>query len=140
MAKFFTGKDGSLRLGDSTVLKVTDWSLQAEVDMLETTSLADNDRAYTPGVRSFSGSATVKYYVDDTDRNDAATLIKNVARTGTQSDTPIVLTFRLSEGSTNHDVKLNAFVSSASYGANVGEVVSAQISFRGTGALTEVTL
>jgi hypothetical protein len=119
---------------------VTTWSLQAEVDMLETTTLADDDRSYVPGVRSFSGSATLLYYQDNASRNDAATLIKAVATTGTQSTTPIALTLRLRDGASFKDITLNAFVSSASYGANVGEVVSAQISFRGTGALTTVTI
>lgn len=140
MAKFYTGKDGFLSVNDAEQLKVTTWSLQAEVDMLETTTLADNDRNYVPGVRSFSGSATLLYYQDDNGRNDGATLIKTVATTGTQSTTPIALTLRLRDGDNYKDIKLNAFVNSASYGANVGEVVNAQISFRGTGALTTVTL
>lgn len=140
MSKVYTGKDGILRVGDVDQLKVTTWSLQAEVDMLETTTLADDDRSYVPGVRSFSGSATLLYYQDSASRNDAATLIKTVATTGTQSTTPIALTLRLRDGSSFKDIKLNAFVSSANYGANVGEVVNAQISFRGTGALTTVTI
>ena len=140
MAKFYTGKDGVLQVGGTDQLKVTTWSLQAEVDMLETTTLDDNDRSYIPGVRSFSGSATLLYYQDSAGRNDAATLIKTIATTGTQSTTPIDLTLRLRDSTNIKDIRLNAFISSASYGVNVGEVVSAQISFRGTGALTTVTI
>lgn len=140
MSKFYTGKDGILRVGGSDQLKVTSWSLQSELDMLETTTLGDNDRVYTPGVRSFNGSATLLYYQDEAGRNDAAALIKTIATTGSQSSTPIALVFRLRDGSNYKDIQLNAFVTSASYGANVGEVVNAQISFRGTGALTSVTL
>lgn len=140
MSKFYTGKDGILRVGSSDQLKVTSWSLQTELDMLEATTLGDDDRVYTPGVRSFNGNATLLYYQDDANRNDAAALIKTVATTGSQSNTPIALVFRLRDGSNYKDIGLNAFIASANYGANVGEVVNAQISFRGTGALSSVTL
>lgn len=140
MAKMYTGKDGVLQVGGTDQLKVTTWSLQAEVDMLETTTLDDDDRSYVPGIRSFSGSATLLYYQDSAGRNDAATLIKTVATTGTQSTTPIDLTLRLRDSANIKDIRLNVFISSASYGANVGEEVNAQISFRGTGALTTVTI
>jgi hypothetical protein len=141
MAKIFTGRDGRLLIDGLEQIKVTNWSLTGNLEMLETTSLGDSQRAYAPGVQDFSGSATLLYYSDGTGRNDAATVLRKVLRTSGVSDGDTVdMRLRLVEGNTNHDVRLAAYITSVSFGASVGEVSSAQINFQGTGALNEVTL
>lgn len=137
MTKIFTGRDGRLLLGNDTLVKVSTWSLQADLETLETTTLGDGQRSYVPGVQSFSGSATLLYYVDTDNTNDASTLLRKLVRTDsvTSSDT-VTLTLRLVDGNTNNDVKLTAYITAVSMNASVGEVMSAQISFQGTGALT----
>jgi hypothetical protein len=141
MAKVFTGKDGRLLLDGIDQIKVTNWSLTGNLEMLETTSLGDNQRSYTPGVQDFSGSATLLYYNDGTGRNDAALALRKVLRIGGVSEGDTVdMRLRLVEGNTNHDVRLATYITSVSFGASVGEVSSAQINFQGTGALSEVTL
>jgi hypothetical protein len=141
MAKIFTGKDGRLLLDGVEQVKVTNWSLTGNLEMLETTSLGDNQRSYCPGVQDFSGSATLLYYNDGTGRNDAALALRKVLRIDgvSQGDT-VDMRLRLVEGDSNHDVRLATYVTSVSFGASVGEVSSAQINFQGTGALTAVTL
>jgi hypothetical protein len=122
-------------------IKVTNWSLTGNLETLETTSLGDNQRTYAPGVQEFNGSATLLYYNDGTGRNDAASALKNVLKIGAVSDSDTVeMRLRLVEGNTNHDVQLTTYITSVSFGASVGEVSSAQISFQGTGALTTVTI
>jgi hypothetical protein len=141
MAKVFTGRDGRLLLDGVDQVKVTNWTLTGNLETLETTSLGDYQRSYTSGVQEFNGSATLLYYTDDADRNDAATVLKKILRTGSVSDTDTVdMRLRLVEGSVNRDVRLSAFITSVNLGASVGEVSSAQISFQATGALTSVTL
>jgi hypothetical protein len=141
MAKIFTGKDGRLLLDDVDQIKVTNWSLTGNLEMLETTSLGDNQRSYCPGVQDFSGSATLLYYNDGTGRNDAALALRKVLRIdGVSEGDTVDMRLRLVEGSTNHDVRLATYITSVSFGASVGEVSSAQINFQGTGALTAVTL
>jgi len=141
MAQIFTGRDGRLLLGSDTLVKVTNWTLQADLETLETTTLGDNQRNYVPGVQSFSGSASLLYYVDADNTNDASTLLRKLVRTGnvTTSDT-VSLTLRLTSDQGNNDVTLTAYITSVSIGASVGEVVSAQINFQATGALTTATL
>jgi len=141
MAKVYTGRDGRLLLDGTEQIKVTNWSMTGNLETLETTSLGDSQRTYVPGVQEFNGSATLLYYNDGTGRNDAATALKKVLKIGavTESDT-VDLRLRLVEGSSNHDVRLTAYITSVSFGASVGEVSSAQISFQGTGALTTVTI
>jgi hypothetical protein len=140
MAKVFTGKDGRLLLDGIEQVKVTNWSLTGNLEMLETTSLGDNQRTYTPGVQEFSGSATLLYYNDGAGRNDASTVLRKVLRIDgvTEGDT-VDMRLRLLEGATNHDVRLTTYITSVSFGASVGDVSSAQVDFQGTGALLEVT-
>jgi len=141
MAKVFTGKDGRLLLDGIEQVKVTNWSLTGNLEMLETTSLGDSQRTYAPGVQDFSGSATLLYYNDGTGRNDAATALRKVLQIeGITDGSTVDMQLRLVEGSTNHDVQLSTYVTSVSFGASVGEVSSAQINFQGTGALATVTL
>jgi hypothetical protein len=141
MAKAFTGKDGRLLLDEVEQIKVTNWSLTGNLEMLETTSLGDNQRSYCPGVQEFSGSATLLYYSDDAGRNDAALALRKVLRIdGVSSGDTVDMRLRLAEGSTNRTVRLTTYITSVSFGASVGEVSSAQISFQGTGALLNVTL
>jgi hypothetical protein len=141
MTKAFTGKDGRLLLDDVDQIKVTNWSLTGNLEMLETTSLGDNQRSYCPGVQDFSGSATLLYYNDGAGRNDAALALRKVLRiNGVSEGDTVDMRLRLVEGSTNHDVRLATYITSVSFGASVGEVSSAQINFQGTGALAAVTL
>jgi len=141
MAKIYTGRDGSLLFAGTTQAKVTSWSFQADVEVLETTTLGESQRSYAPGVQEFNGSATLLYYKDDAGRNDAATALKRVLRVaGVSSSDTVTMRLRLVDGNTNSDVQLTAYITSVSFGASVGEVISAQISFQGTGALTAVTI
>jgi hypothetical protein len=141
MAKVYTGRDGRLLLDGIEQIKVTNWQLTGSLEMLETTSLGESQRTYAPGVQEFNGSATLLYYNDGTGRNDAALALKKVLRvSGVSSSDTVDMRLRLVEGSTSHDVRLTTYITSVSFGASVGEVSSAQISFQGTGALVEVTI
>ena len=141
MAKIYTGRDGRLLIDGVEQIKVTNWQVTGSLEMLETTSLGESQRTYTPGVQEFSGSATLLYYNDGTGRNDAALALRKVLRVSGVSDGDTVdMRLRLVEGSATHDVRLTTYITSVSFGASVGEVSSAQISFQGTGALQEVTL
>ena len=141
MAKVYTGRDGRLLLDGTEQIKVTNWTLTGSLEMLETTSLGESQRTYTPGIQEFNGSATLLYYNDGTGRNDAAIALKKVLRISGVSDGDTVdMRLRLVEGSTNHDVRLTTYITSVTFGASVGDVSSAQINFQATGALSEVTI
>lgn len=141
MAQIFTGRDGRLLLGSDTLVKVTNWSLQADLETLETTTLGDSQRSYVPGVQSFSGSASLLYYIDTDNTNDASTLLRKLVKTsGVASTDTVTLTLRLAGDTGNNDVTITAYITSVSIGASVGELVTAQINFQGTGALTTATL
>jgi hypothetical protein len=143
MAKVYTGRDGQLLLGGNTLVKVTSWSLQADLELLETTSVGDHRRTFAPGVLSCSGTASLLYYKENDGTIDASTLLRKLVNTnasGASEADAVTLTLRLADGPDLNDVTLTAYLNSVQLGAAVGEVVSAQVSFQATGDLSTVTV
>ena len=143
MAKVYTGRDGVMQLAGVTLAKVVSFSLQSNLETLETTTLNEHIRSYSPGVSGYSGSATLLYYKDDNNKFNTTDLLNKLYKTGTSgvssSDT-VELTFRWVDGTDNNDIKLTAYVTSANIGVSTGDIVRAEISFQGTGALSTVTI
>jgi len=143
MAKVYTGRDGALLLSGTTLAKVVSFNLQSDLETLETTTLGDSLRSYSPGVLGYSGSASLLYYKDDAGVINAANLLNKLIKTGTagvsSSDT-VELTLRWVDGSDENDIKLTAYITSATIGASTGEITRADISFTGTGALSAASI
>ena len=143
MAKVYTGRDGVMQLAGTTLAKVVNFSLSANLETLETTTLSENIRSYTPGISGYSGSATLLYYKDDSNAINTTDLLNKLYKTGTtgvSSTDTVELTFRWVDGTDNNDIKLTAYITSASIGAATGDIVRAEIAFQGTGALSTVTI
>jgi hypothetical protein len=146
-AKVYSGRDGRLFIDGAEQIKVLNWSLTGNLNMLETTTLGDFQRTFIPGVQEFTGNASLLYYNDGSDanagagRNDAAEALKKLLRIGGVGRAMTVdMRLRLINGNVNSDVRLTTYVTSINFGASVGEVSRAEITFQGTGALLEVTL
>ena len=143
MSKVYSGRDGVMQLSGSTLAKVVSFSVQSNLETLETTALNENLRTYIPGVSSYSGSATLLYYKDASESVNTTNLLNKLYKTGpdgvSSSDT-VDLTFRWIDGTDNNDIRLNAYITSASIGAATGDIVRAEISFQGTGELETVTI
>ena len=143
MAKVYSGRDGVMQLSGTTLAKVVNFSVQSSLETLETTTLSENLRSYVPGVSGYSGSATLLYYKDDSSSINTSNLLANVFKTGTDgvsSSQTVDLTFRWVDGTDNNDIKMTAYITNASIGAATGDIVRAEISFQGTGALSTVTI
>jgi hypothetical protein len=154
--KVYTGRDGRLVLRtttagttvDTDLAKVQNWSLSAELELLETTTLGDVARSYVPGVKSYSGSCSLLYYQDGaaSPRNDASTLLRTIINNGgIANNATTLLVLRFFDPTTqpnNKEVPLTCFINSAQIGASVGEIATAQISFTVTGdlAATGITI
>ena len=143
MSKVYTGRDGSLRLNDTTLAKVVSFSLQSNLETLETTTLGENLRSYSPGVVGYSGSASLLYYKDDDDNINTSNLLGKLIKTGADgvggTDT-VDLTLRWTDGDDNNDIKLTAYINSAAIGAATGEITRAEITFTGTGELLAASI
>jgi len=143
MAKVYTGRDGALQIAGTTVAKVVSFSFQSDLETLETTTLSDNIRSYAPGVVGYSGSASLLYYKEDSGSINTTDLLNKLVKTGTagvSSTDTIELTFRWIDGTDNNDIKMTAYVTSASMGAATADLVRAEISFVGTGALSTASI
>jgi hypothetical protein len=143
MAKVYTGRDGVLQVAGTTVAKVSSFSVQANLETLETTTLSENIRSYVPGVVGYTGSCSLLYYKEDSGSINTTSLLSALVKTGsagvTSSDT-VDLTFRWVDGADINDIKINAYVSSATMGAATADLVRAEISFIGTGELLAATI
>ena len=140
MAKYFTGTDGAFLVDGKQTAKIANWSFSAQTSTLETTTLGQHAREFVAGIQSFTGSASLYYYVDSNDVLDGKDLLEEVIRTGAPDRTPQhSLTLRVQEVP-KRQVTFNVLITSASIGAAVGELVTSQISFTGTGALLDASL
>ena len=143
MAKVYTGRDGVLQLGGTTLAKVVNFQVSSNLETLETTTLNEHIRSYSPGVVGYSGSATLLYYKDGSGNINTTNVLNKLYKTGTSgvssSDT-VEMTFRWVDGTDNNDIKLTAYITSASIGAATGDIVRAEIAFQGTGQLSTVTI
>ena len=143
MAKVFSGRDGVMQVSGATIAKVASFSVPSNLETLETTTLGDNLRNYTPGVLGYSGSCTLLYYKEDSGSRNTASLLSKLVMTGTDgvssSDT-VQLTFRWLDGLDNYDIQLTAYVTSANIGATTGDVSRAEIAFIGTGELLAASI
>ena len=142
---FYSGRDGELYIAGSgtKAAKVQSWSFSSSMAVLETTSLGDTDRTLKAGVRSYSGSCRLFYYVSAAggDSNLHAILTNsiktgNTAGTGDLGASPeIVLKLRMTTGSTDQrDIQFSVFITGVSMSTAVGEVASADISWEANGA------
>ena len=147
---FYSGRDGELYITESggteqKAAKVQSWSFSSSMAVLETTSLGDTDRTLKAGVRSYSGSCRLFYYVaspaSGADSNLNAILTNamkagNAAGDGSGGSSPeIVLKLRMTTGATDQrDIQFSVFITGVSMNNAVGEVTSADISWEANGA------
>ena len=130
---FYSGKDGRLLIDGTAAAKVRNWSYQASMQTLETTTLGDLDRTITNGIRSHSGACSLFYYASTSipPTNSASTLINKLVKAATdgqgaeaQEVTPIE-----SEDGTplGKYIEGKCPLTSASMQMAVGEVLSAEV-------------
>lgn len=131
---FLTGRNGSLKLSGSEISKIRDWTLNTNVNTIETTSLGDTATTYTAGLFSATGSATASYYTSGT--TNATNLLDKIAKTGAITDSDKVeLTFQAGSG---NSFTASGFISSASISASTDEVTTVSFDFTIDGPLTSV--
>jgi len=143
MSKIYSGRDGELRVGSNAIAKVVSFSIQANLETLETTTLGENLRTYTPGVVGYAGAATLLYYKEDDGTHNTASFLSKLYKTGSNgvssSDT-VDLQFVWNDGNDVNKIRLDAYITSASMGAATADIVRAEISFQGTGELQTVSI
>lgn len=133
----------------TTDAKISNWTLSTSSQLLDTTTLGVLDKTSVYGLRTTSGTLRLFYYSSQTPNsspsfNSASYFIAALAR---DSDAPdmnsIRMHLRLYIDANNYSgqlalrdyIELDANLTSVSYGSNVGELVSVDISFEADGPI-----
>lgn len=144
MAKVFTGRDARMYVQLNSdginipLAKVTSYSFQSELNLLETTTLGDDIKSFTPSVLSHAGTADLLYYKDDDNSMDANIFLSRYFNQATPYivQIPLNLLFVINDSPKSHSIRFkNVFLTSVSFGASVGEIVSAKIAFQSSGPI-----
>ena len=131
---FYRGQQGSVKFDDAgttaaTIVSTRSWSLSVEKESLDTTALGATYRANVGGLISGSGTVEVLYTATSSDETNAFIEMVNSA-----NDEGAAL-FELYLESTKK-ITFDGVITSAEYGATVGELQVITINFVTNGAIT----
>ena len=147
--KIYTGRDGKLlyEVGDAIGggtqtegLKVRNWTLNTTLQTLNTTTLNESHESFVPGKSSYTGSATLLYYQDDsTNKHNVAPFMQKggltTTSTGVADSDKVRLFLRLYDGTEiDTEFVIDAYVTSSTISVSTGDIVSVDFNFQGTGA------
>ena len=124
-----TGSEGTIKIGSNTLGELRSFSLETTAETIEDTSMGDTSRTYKVGLKTFTGTASV--FFDETD----------TAQPGLVAGAEITLNV-YPEGASSGDTYYtgSAIVTGRTINSSFDGMVEAEISFQGTGALTEQTV
>lgn len=125
-----SGKGGGVFLGAVKVAEVTNWTLDIEADMLDSTTFDGNGwRTFIAGLKQWSGSLEAKWKVNTDTTGQKA--LQDALLGGT------VLSLKLDVNGTNNYTG-SALVSTENVETPVDDIVTANFDIQGTGALAYV--
>lgn len=159
---FYSGNSGSIQFGNANTVdtsadpetgwrntdtKITNWTLSTSAQLLDTTTLGDYDKTSVYGLRTTSGTLKLFYYAavgstNSTPSNNSGSWFTHaLGRAANESDPSLPVKLRLyiddqnMKGNLNQRdyIELDANLTSVSYGSNVGELVSVDVSFEANG-------
>ena len=176
---YYSGNSGKIQFGkwdgnpDSTdfvaaPVKITSWSMNSSVALLDTTTLGDFDKNSEYGIRTHTGTLSLLYYSDgspvvsDAD-NNAATFFINALTIGESNDPVFATKYKNRDqgdwqfGQTSIPVRLRLYLrqvsanerdyldfearlSSVSYSSTVNEIVKVEVSFEANGQIRRVNV
>lgn len=134
----YTGQDGSLTIAGQAVASVTAFSVDHTVNTIETTAMGQAFRSYVGGMAEWSGSADVYYNSSDLTN----IYLKGVPASDTDFGGDGALAFiGYPGGDTTGNPKIsgNVIITGVSISSETEGMVTASISFQGTGPLTLAT-
>ena len=139
MAKYYAGQDGSVDFAGLAVAKVVQWSMTANTDALEVTTLSQDVREFTTGVRTASGSLTVLYYDDA-----PVPLLNQVFQDANAAQNPSIgdtATLKLKFSALDDKFfEFKAVLTSAELSCVVGEVMRVNVNYTMSGDFTSKSL
>ena len=133
---FYRGEEGSVKFKNSAgtteaVVSTTNWSLSVSKDVLDCTAHGATSRSYVGSL--VSGSGSIDFLYTAASGNETKNLIDDVLTTEDAGDAQFEL-FLDTSGSKK--VSFSGIVTSADFGAGVGDLQSVSVSFQTSGAIT----
>jgi len=146
---FYSGQHGRIFIkpagsgADAPVGSLRNWSLNMQLAVLDTTTMAATDRTIIAGPRSYTGAAQMLYYREAT--SNVRSAINQSFRGASRTDIDdadfgenfvpgkVRLKLNLNDGGFSGDITCICFITNFSISCAVGEVVTADISFEGSG-------
>jgi len=146
MATYYYGRNGyiakRMNVGGQNVeveiSRVMDWSIEASVDMVETTTFESDAATYVPGKQTATGSCSILYYRDATAIStshkfaDFSQLLDGIFKT-TNSSTQdrFLLTLGFKDGDDPNKDRIRAFVyvTGAQITCSTTEMAQVQLQF-----------
>lgn len=119
------GYGGNIKVGTSAIVDMGEWSIDADVDLIDTTSFQDSWKRKTPGVKDATGSATGRWNVASGNQQEA---IQNAYL----NSTTVSLRFYVDA---SHYYSCTAYIKSISPKASVDGVVEQEFAWEADGAL-----
>lgn len=142
---FYSGADGSIRVGGVKQARASNWSVQVSQSMLDTTTLEDNYQTVTPGLRTTQGSARIYYYADGatapvTGDTEVGAIINRMIKTdNTTKSESMEFDLRMSYGTGYRRIRFTGYLTNVSMAMAVGEVFAADIQFQCDGPIDAQT-
>lgn len=130
---FFTGRTGSVIVGGKKVAKVRDWSLDVQVNLLNTDTLGSYASTFVPGIKGATGSATLMYYRLNPGESNTLTeftgIMNKILMVGKIEATDQI-TMELNVGDKADDaITFKCYINSASLSSSTGELAVVSVQF-----------
>jgi len=130
---FYTGRMGAVEYNGKQVAKVRDWSIEANVNLLETTALGEGSSTFHPGIKGATGSATLLYYRlesgESASKVQFTELLNKLIKYG-RIQTGDRVQLKLMTGTGSQDtLRFNAYITNASIAVSTNELVTVPIQF-----------
>ncbi len=138
----YTGESGVVEFSDTAssvtaVASVRNFTIDTEMDAIESTVMGSGNRSYIPGLRQFSGSMDL-FFRDDTNGGAGQEALQNAAYSTQTAATAIEL--YPSGKTTGLKLSGNVIITGHSITSNFDGMVEASVTFQGSGALTRTEL
>ena len=133
---FYTGRNGSMKVGSTVVQKVRDWSLETTVELLSTNTIDSGVNTFVPGIKGATGSATLLYYQDNS-TNFKDILSKILKTSEITTNDRVQLTLRVDDAGSN-SIRFDAYITSATVAVSSGELTVVPFNFTVDGEFKQV--
>ena len=137
---FYRGEQGSVKFDDAgsttaTIASTRSWSMTIDKDVLETTALGATYKSNIGGLISGSGSVELMYTATSADETKAFITAANTATDQGAASFELFL-----DTTGTKKISFVGLITSADYGATVGELEVVTCNFVTTGTITTSTI